>query len=89
MGEHYRGPGAPVSKQQAKAQADAAERIGNGDQLTPEDWPLLGDAERVALFKANPDKYRQLRDGKAKAGHWRPSVHGATRTRAQVRGADL
>ena len=74
MGQHYTGPGAPVSKQQQAKATEAAERIGDGTQLTAEDWPLLTDAERMVLADVNRDKYRELRDGKA--GQWRPSING-------------
>ena len=77
MGQHYSGPGAPVSKQQQAKTDEAAERIGKGDQLTAEDWPLLTETERMVLADVNRDKYRELRDGNP-AGAWRPSVHGQT-----------
>lgn len=56
--------GTPIRSTQAQAAEDrkarTAELVGDGSSLDAATFAGLGLAERMHIFKANPDRYREL-----------------------------
>jgi hypothetical protein len=77
---------AEPSRAEQEKQADIAARIGDGSQLTAEDFPHLTYAERVQLHTVNPDAYDALAAGRTPGEKWRPSRNNGT---PRAMGADL
>lgn len=59
------------ARQTAQRLVDLVQRIGDGSQLQAEDFPHLSGDELTQLYRVNPDRYQELRDG---GPSWRPKA---------------